>query len=525
MTEEELNLAKEKEIAILELQNQQKDNKNNRFLDRDFVRSAVGQGLFFGYGDEIEAKIRAMIGEESFEELLPQIRGSIKAYEQDFPIQSLTNEVIGSIPSGILLTIATGGFGTPVVAGTRIATLANKAKPFLQAMGLSGLYGSGKEEGDVVEKIKTGAKTAPFGLVLYPIQKLAGSKPAQAIKDKLNLTIGQKIGGFTKRIEESLKSVPILGENIRKREQDVLQQMNVNIYNRVLKNIGKKIDKNKVGHDAFEEADDFIRDAYKDIIPKLKLDETSIQTLINKIKAIGSDDLNVPPTIREDFINTTTDLIKNNITKSSVNKNARDISGQNLKNLESKLSKNIRDGVKNGDASVRENAFRLQKVRNELTRLLEKNNPKHAKDLRNINLAFRQFLPIGNAVSSSVKNDGVFTTGQLITGIRQTSPKRDLRRGSGGAGIQKVAQQYHNVLKNVVPDSGTTERSWTGIAGLLGASALTDPMTAAAGLGGATAFYTKGGQRIADIATDKLSLLGTSGGLANVIQEQTGLLD
>lgn len=201
---------------------------------------------------------------------------------------------------------------------------------------------------------------------------MAGSKPAQAIKDKLNLTIGQKIGGFTKRIEESLKSVPILGENIRKREQDVLQQMNVNIYNRVLKNIGKKIDKNKVGHDAFEEADDFIRDAYKDIIPKLKLDETSIQTLINKIKAIGSDDLNVPPTIREDFINTTTDLIKNNITKSSVNKNARDISGQNLKNLESKLSKNIRDGVKNGDASVRENAFRLQKVRNELTRLLEK---------------------------------------------------------------------------------------------------------------------------------------------------------
>ena len=520
MTEEELNLAKEKEIAILELQNQQKDNKNNRFLDRDFVRSAVGQGLFFGYGDEIEAKIRSMIGEESFEELLPQIRGSIKAYEQDFPIQSLTNEVIGSIPSGILLTIATGGFGTPVVAGTRIATLANKAKPFLQAMGLSGLYGSGKEEGDVVEKIKTGAKTAPFGLVLYPIQKLAGSKPAQAIKDKLNLTIGQKIGGFTKRIEESLKSVPILGESIRNREQDVLQQMNVNIYNKVLKNIGKKIDKNKVGHDAFEEADGLIRDAYKEIIPKLELDEISIQQLIKKINTIGLDDLNVSTEVAEDFIKQTTNLITR-----STNASQSKISGQNLKNLESKLSKTIRDGVKNPDAAVRENAFRLQKVRNELTRLLEKNNPKHAKDLRNINLAFRQFLPIQKAVSSSVKNNGVFTTGQLITGIRQTSPQRDLRIGSGGAGLQKEAQQYHNVLKNVVPDSGTAERSLTGIAGVGGAAYLTDPITVGTTLAAGKGLYTKGGQQIADIATDKLSLLGTSGGLANVIKEQTGLLD
>ena len=515
-----LELKKKKLALKRKREAEAQNNKNNRFLDKDFARSVVGQGLFFGYGDEIEAKIRSMIGKKSYEELLPEIRGALKAYEQDFPVQSVTNEIIGSIPSGILLTIATGGFGTPVVAGTRIATLANKAKPFLQAMGLSGLYGSGKEEGDVVEKIKTGAKTAPFGLVLYPIQKLAGSKPAQAIKDKLNLTIGQKIGGFTKRIEESLKSVPILGESIRRREQEVLQEMNVNIYNRVLKNIGKKIDKNKVGHDAFDEADGLIRDAYKDLIPKLELDEISIQQLVKKINTIGLDDLNVSTEVAEDFIKQTTNLITR-----STNASQSKISGQNLKNLESKLSKSIRDGVKSGDASVRENAFRLQKVRNELTRLLEKNNPKHAKDLKNINLAFRQFLPVGNAVSSSVKNNGVFTSGQLITGIRQTSPKRDLRIGSGGAGLQKEAQQYHNVLKNVVPDSGTAERSLSGIAGVGGAAYLTDPVTVGTALGAGTALYTKGGQRIADIATDKLSLLGTSGGLANVIQEQTGLLD
>jgi hypothetical protein len=515
-----LELKKKKLALKRKREAEAQNNKNNRFLDKDFARSAVGQGLFFGYGDEIEAKIRSMIGKKSYEELLPEIRGALKAYEQDFPVQSVTNEIIGSIPSGILLTIATGGFGTPVVAGTRIATLANKAKPFLQAMGLSGLYGSGKEEGDVVEKIKTGAKTAPFGLVLYPIQKLAGSKPAQAIKDKLNLTIGQKIGGFTKRIEESLKSVPILGESIRNREQDVLQQMNVNIYNKVLKNIGKKIDKNKVGHDAFDEADGLIRDAYKDIIPKLELDEISIQQLVKKINTIGLDDLNVSTEVAEDFIKQTTNLITR-----STNASQSKISGQNLKNLESKLSKTIRDGVKNPDAAVRENAFRLQKVRNELTRLLEKNNPKHAKDLRNINLAFRQFLPIQKAVSSSVKNNGVFTTGQLITGIRQTSPQRDLNRGSGGAGLQKEAQQYHNVLKNVVPDSGTAERSLTGIAGVGGAAVLTDPITVGTTLAAGKGLYTKGGQRIADIATDKLSLLGTSGGLANVIKEQTGLLD
>ena len=120
-----LELKKKKLALKRKREAEAQNNKNNRFLDKDFARSAVGQGLFFGYGDEIEAKIRSMIGKKSYEELLPEIRGALKAYEQDFPVQSVTNEIIGSIPSGILLTIATGGFGTPVVAGTRIATLAN----------------------------------------------------------------------------------------------------------------------------------------------------------------------------------------------------------------------------------------------------------------------------------------------------------------------------------------------------------------------------------------------------------------
>ena len=112
----------------------------------------------------------------------------------------------------------------------------------------------------------------------------------------------------------------------------------------------------------------------------------------------------------------------------------------------------------------------------------------------------------------------------MLPARRQTSPKRDLRRGSGGAGLQKEAQQYHSVLKNVVPDSGTPERG-LGLAGLGGAAYFTDPVTVGTALGAGTALYTKGGQRIADIVTDKLSLLGTSGGLANVTREQTGLLD
>ena len=45
----------------------------------------------------------------------------------------------------------------------------------------------------------------------------------------------------------------------------------------------KKIDKNKVGHDAFDEADGLIRDAYKDLIPKLELDEIS-KLIYSKIK-------------------------------------------------------------------------------------------------------------------------------------------------------------------------------------------------------------------------------------------------
>tara|TARA_R110002096_G_scaffold74725_1_gene176869 strand:+ start:233 stop:1792 length:1560 start_codon:yes stop_codon:yes gene_type:complete len=498
-------------------------NGNNRFLDKDSARSAVGQGLFFGYGDEIEAKIRSLVGKKTYEELLPEIRASLKAYEQDFPLQSLTNEVIGSIPSGILLTIATGGFATPVVGATRLATLAGKAKPFLQAMGLSGLYGSGKEEGDVVEKIKTGAKTAPFGLVLYPIQKLAGSKPAQAIKNKLNLTIGQKIGGFTKRIEESLKSVPILGENIRRREQDVLKQMNNNMFNKTLEPLKKKINKDKTGFDAFSEVDDIISKEYNKIIPKLELNKFGVDILKKEIKKITTNDLATPNKIIKEFNKTVDDLINDSTGRGL---QSGTISGQKLKNLESRISNSIRQGIRSGNAETRENAIRLMQVRKALNAALEKTNPKFAPKLKNINLSFRKFLGVGNAVESGYKNNGIFTTGQLLQGIKKASSPKEIKLGSAGGGLQGEANLYNDVLKNVLPDSGTAERSsLSGLLGLGGTAALTDPVTTALGLGGATSLYTKSGQRIADIATDKLSLLSTSGGLANAAKEQSGLLN
>lgn len=70
------------------------------------------QGLTFGFGDEIEAMIKAAVpGGPSYEDARDEIRAKLKAYEDENPGKALTAELAGAIIPSILMTMS--GVGGP----------------------------------------------------------------------------------------------------------------------------------------------------------------------------------------------------------------------------------------------------------------------------------------------------------------------------------------------------------------------------------------------------------------------------
>ena len=62
---------------------------------------AVGQGVTFGFGDEIEAGLRSLVGDRSYDEEVADIRKSISEFRDTNPVAAYGSEIVGSIPTGV----------------------------------------------------------------------------------------------------------------------------------------------------------------------------------------------------------------------------------------------------------------------------------------------------------------------------------------------------------------------------------------------------------------------------------------
>jgi len=71
----------------------------------NLVRTA-GQGLSFGFGDELEARVRASIGDGEYQKNLTKIRSEISKFAEENPKTAIAAEIGGSLP-----TAALGGAG------------------------------------------------------------------------------------------------------------------------------------------------------------------------------------------------------------------------------------------------------------------------------------------------------------------------------------------------------------------------------------------------------------------------------
>ena len=115
----EMTEAQRKALAAARARAQEQQAKVEA-APRERTRAAA-QGLTLGAADEIEAGVRSLFGGRPYEDVLNEIRGSLKAYQEARPIEAMASEAGGAVVPAVgaaLLAPFTGGASTAAVAPT-----------------------------------------------------------------------------------------------------------------------------------------------------------------------------------------------------------------------------------------------------------------------------------------------------------------------------------------------------------------------------------------------------------------------
>lgn len=378
-----------------------------------------------------------------------------------------------------------------IIPGAAISKGLTAASPLVKA-GIVGATG-GLMSPATSEDIPFAAEKAlqvGAGAVLGPaVEKATGviapriTEAAQKLREAgvENLTPGQAFGGIVQRMEQGLSSVPWLGDFVSGAQMRNIKDFDRAVYNEVLSKINKKVPSSLDGYDAFKFADDQISSAYKNLVPKLSLPQTVItgknpqgglQTLDDQISSI----LN---TYKQDLPSKTPDYVSNVIDNYYFKKIAKgDLSGEDLKYLESIISKQAYKYGKSTDATQNAAADTFRMIQAALRDAVEIANPQYRGELQPINQAFGELQIIKKATASTAAEDGVFSPKQLSVAVKAGDPTKGSQVARGEARLQDLAEAGVSSLGSKVPDSGTPFRAAMG-AGALGAAGgyFIDPVT------------------------------------------------
>lgn len=182
---------------------------------------SFGQGLTFGFGEELTSAAQAPFSEKTYEELRDEKRRQLRRDVEEYPKTAIAGEVAGAVLPAVASTMMSGGTAAPASAG-RLATIgrsliAPQTAGELAAAG--GLYGLGKSEsdlmkGEIIPAAKDVAMNAALGYGAGKALPVVGQK-ATELADYL----GQKFGGaaeyfggkavgLTKGVQKKYKLTP-----------------------------------------------------------------------------------------------------------------------------------------------------------------------------------------------------------------------------------------------------------------------------------------------------------------------------
>ena len=445
----------------------------------DLLR-AGGQGLSFGFADEIEAIIRSGLNKDkSYKDIVEEIRTDIEKFRERSPVMAYGTEIAASLPTAIL-----GGAGIAKAGATAAKAGLTGAAKLGKGVGTQSaiqgaVYGAGAAEegerlggaalggaiggaigkaGDVVlPKVGTAAKQymEKFAVKPDPSSSLITKGASKLGLTKPSLTIGQKyaggdagiLGNLINVLEETATGVPGIGSSIQTaRLKNIIDYNSYNL-NKAIEPLGVKLPKGLTGQEAYTKIDDIINDAYDKVLPKINIKDTD--PFYNKIgELIDQSDLG------QDGLNKVYSFISKNILDKIDN---GQIKGENIKKIESALGNEIKKYSKapGFEADIGE---LFKKIQLELRNQIDLQN-KSLPELQAVNKAFYNAKRIEDAVIKSAKNQGLFTPSQMIGTMKKLDPskgKKDFAKGK--LPMQKETQIAEQTLGGRFPESGTASR-------------------------------------------------------------------
>ena len=413
---------------------------------------SFAQGLTFAQADEAEALARALYlkfaeGKDfntAYDEILKSVRKDIKEFREDEPFVAYPAEIAGSIPSAI-------------GAGARLANLGIKGLKNIATQ--SGLYGFGASEGkDPVDRLPETVVSTAIGTTLGKALPPVTEKAKELIKQGVPLTIGQSVGGGLRKLEESFKSLPFLGDPIIEAEVRAVKGFNKAVFEKVLEPLKKYgLDTKKElkgvlnGNQLYAKSSDIIEKGYDDLVPNLKFPNLKdLQPIYDDIILNQAEFM--PSKINNSYLRDMDEIVYANFGADGV------LTGQGFKKIQSGLRRKMKSLSKSTSEIERGYARSYADVLDGLSDTLKKNNPDFAKKLNDLDFSFKMLNLVGNAVEKGTKKEGTFTSSNLLDAVKAGDAslrRKDLRKGE--ALFQDIGN-LGTTLNVTLPDSGTATR-------------------------------------------------------------------
>ena len=386
-----------------------------------------------------EKQIKADVREETYKGHRDQLRRQSKEFERQNPKTAMALEIAGGI--------ATPALGMGALKGA--STLAKVGTGALQGGLFGGLYGAGaadeKEDmfGDAAKNAAIGGVTgglfSGIGSAIAPkLQK--GAK--ELTKKGIPLTPGQAFGGLTDDVEQRAGSFM---PGINSSRTKAIKKWNTSIIDDVLKPLGIK-----AGNVADDEVTELVLQgqkimskAYDDVLPMISIKSDDV--LETKLRKIFNVDLLGGDAKRKAM---------GEMKKIRGYLTGKKISGQSIKKVQEHLGDRVQaySGVTNADdKAVGE---MLKDTLDALMDTVERQNPKYAGRLKEINRAYAKFVRIEGA-SAKLNGNSAFTPKQFGQAVKQADRSTRKRAVAAGKALMQDVGEDAGILGQKIPDSGT----------------------------------------------------------------------
>ncbi len=454
----------------------------------DFAQK-VAQGVFANYADEIGATAGALpniltggyVG-RSRKEILDEIRGREKQFEKEHPAAAAVGEIGGAVGAGVA-----GGAGLGRLLGYTPGFVGSVLRGGAAAAPMGAVDATGRIEGPATvgdyagEAVKGGVTAGLTGAAVGGLGNIAGNMIGPIATDaarrldarNIRLTPGEVVGphGAIGRMENTLASVPLIGDMVRARAREGVEDLNREAYRTTLEPLGQRYIQQfnrlapNVGNESVDEVSDILGRRYDRVVPRMQA--VVDQPLEAEVRRIAST---LPQAVVPEYRDAVERLIDR-----VMDTQTGHIPGERLQQSLRSL-RDTADRLRRSTASPYHPE--LGDALNATRDALEANMARHSAPadvtrFGNVNRAWARYTRLRDASSRVGSDEGVFSPANLHSAVR--AQDRSVGKGNtarGRALMQDLSGPARSTMKAKGAGSPTAER--LGLIGLV-----TQPMLAA----------------------------------------------